>query len=58
MYDLRSSCYVGAAAISVPYQLYNDECEPVPGPEGKLVHVSTYALILANAVCCTTKHRT
>ncbi|KAJ9120594.1 hypothetical protein QFC22_002523 [Naganishia vaughanmartiniae] len=32
-YDPRSSYYVGAAAISVPYQLYNDECEPVPGPE-------------------------
>ncbi|KAJ9112295.1 hypothetical protein QFC19_000714 [Naganishia cerealis] len=32
-YDPRSSYYVGASAISVPYQLYNDECESVPGPE-------------------------
>jgi hypothetical protein len=33
-YDSRSSYYVGASAIAVPYQLYSDECEIIPGPEG------------------------
>jgi hypothetical protein len=33
-YDTRSSYYVGASAIAVPYQLYSDECELIPGPEG------------------------
>ncbi|KAJ9114950.1 hypothetical protein QFC20_001325 [Naganishia adeliensis] len=32
-YDARSSYYVGASAIAVPYQLYSDECELIPGPE-------------------------
>ncbi|GHJ84497.1 hypothetical protein NliqN6_0899 [Naganishia liquefaciens] len=32
-YDTRSSHYVGASAISVPYQLYSDECELIPGPD-------------------------
>ena len=33
-YDTRSSYYVGASAISVSYQLYSDECELIPGPDG------------------------
>jgi hypothetical protein len=36
-YDARSSCYVGASAIAVPYQLYSDECELIPGPEGGFI---------------------
>lgn len=36
-YDARSSYYIGASAIAVPYQLYSDECELIPGPEGGFI---------------------
>jgi hypothetical protein len=47
-YDTRSSYYVGASAIAVPYQLYSDECEIIPGPEGAFpAKVSIFLLILS-----------
>ena len=39
-YDARSSYYVGASAIAVPYQLYSDECELIPGPEGGFIQLN------------------
>lgn len=35
VHDARSSCYAGASALTVPYQLYSDECIIIEDPEGK-----------------------
>jgi hypothetical protein len=34
VHDVRSSCYVGASALTVPYQLYSDECIVIEDPDG------------------------
>lgn len=33
LYDAKSEHYVGAGALTVPFQLYSDECEVVEDPE-------------------------
>ena len=35
-FDPPSGHYVGAAAITVPFQAYDEEGEPQIGPEGEL----------------------